>query len=184
MDTHHLHTRIEEEDTAGKDKVIELLQVREESCAHIHIVMTARNKVYHTQNNEQRCRNNSTDNTAPFTDFSDPIQTLERDKCRRPIDCKHDDKRKEFIRGKCHICLLIHTDKGYRNGTECKHRRVPDSRLNPLQPDGKEARSCTESLANPAKDTTLLITKHCSQLCSHKCRRDKEDKGGKKIVEC
>ena len=183
VDTHHLHTRIKEEYTARQNKVIQFFQIGEESLRHIHIIMAARSNINNAQNNEQTRRNDSTYHTTPLTDFTYPIQASHRYEGRNPIDSQHHYERKHFIRGQRSIVRIVHTDKRYRHGAKCKHRRVPNSRLNPLQPYSQETHTRAISLTNPAEDSTLLVGEHSRQLRRNHSRRNQEDDCRKEIIE-
>ena len=97
MHTHHLHTGIEEEDTAGQDYVVDLLQVGEETLRHIHIVVAACRDVDNSQHDKYSCGYDCAYHSAPFADFADPAKASEGNNRCDPIDGKHDDKREEFV---------------------------------------------------------------------------------------
>ena len=184
MDTHHLHTGIEEEDTTCQDEVIEIREVGEETILHRQVVVSSRGEVDYSEDDEQTRRDDRTDNTTPLTHLTYPAETLERDERSNPIDGQNDNKRKEPIRGQCSIGSGVHTDKGDAHSTKGKHRGIPNRRLDPLQPNGKETCSRTKGLTNPAEDTALLISKHSGKLSRNHRRRDKEDNGCEEVVEC
>ena len=183
VDAHHLHAGVEEEDAAGEHQVVELRQVGEESLRHVHVVVAARGDVDHAQHDEQPGGDDGADHAAPLADFADPVQPLERDEGRRPVDGQHDDEREELVRGERHVVGLVGSDEGDGDRPEGEHRGVPDGRFNPLQPDGQKARPCAVGLAHPAEDAALLVGEHGRQLGGHECRGDEEDDGREEVVE-
>ena len=90
VNTHHLHTGIEEEDAAGQYQVVEIRQVGEEALRHIHVVMAAGRNVNDAQKNEQTCRYDRTDHTSPFADFADPVHAFQRNECCDPVNSQYD----------------------------------------------------------------------------------------------
>ena len=52
VDTHHLHTRVEQEDSRCQYEVVEIGQVREETLAHVHVVVSARGDVDDSEDNQ------------------------------------------------------------------------------------------------------------------------------------
>ena len=97
---------------------------------------------------------------------------------------KYDNKRKKLVRCKRSIRRSVRADKCDAHSTKGQDRRIPDSRLYPLQPYRKEAEAVAKGLAYPTKYTTLAVGKHCSQLGSDHSRRDKKNKCCKEVVEC
>ena len=182
--THHLHTRIEQEDTAGQHQVVEFRQVGEETLRHVHVVVSAGRNVDDAQQDQQASGNDRTDHTAPFADLADPSQALERDEGGDPVDCQHHAEREDLVRGQRRVVRVVHADEGDRHGTERQYGGVPDRRLDPLQPDGQESRAGAVRLADPAEYTALFGGEHRGQLRGDHGRRDEEDDGGKQIVEC
>ena len=45
MNTHHLHTGVEEEDATCQHEVVEVREVGEEALIHVEVVLTTHNKV-------------------------------------------------------------------------------------------------------------------------------------------
>ena len=184
VNTHHLHTGIEEEDAAGQYQVVEIRQVGEETLRHIHIVMASGRNVNDAQKDEQTCRYDRADHTSPFADFADPVHTFQGNERSDPVDGQYDYQGEYLVRRKGHVVRFVHADKGDRYGAEGQYRRVPDRRFDPLKPDGEKSRACAVRFADPAEYTALFVGEHGRQLRSHHGRRDQEDDCGEQVVEC
>ena len=183
MDAHHLHAGVEEEDAACQHEVVELAQVGEESLREVHVVVASRGDVDDAEQDEQSGGDDRADHAAPLADLADPAEPLERDEGGDPVDGQHHDEREDLVRGQRHVVRFVRADEGDRHGAEGQHRGVPDRRLDPLQPDGQEARAGTEGLADPAEDAALLVGEHRREFGGDHGRRNQEDDGGKQVVE-
>ena len=79
MHAHHLHTGIEQEDTAGQYDIVQLCQIREETLRHVHIIMSASGDVDDAQDYEKACRDDCADHSSPFAYLAYPTKTFHRD---------------------------------------------------------------------------------------------------------
>ena len=184
MDTHHLHTGIEEEDAACKHYVVKILQVREETLRHVHVVRTSCSNIDDAQYYQQACRNDRADHSAPFADLADPVQTFKRDEGRYPVDRKHCHQRIDLVRRKYSVAGIVHSDVCERYGTEGKYGRIPYCRFYPLKPYRKKSGPCAECFSDPSEDSSLLVREHGGKFSRNHSRRYQEDQCRKKIVEC
>ena len=99
VDTHHLHTGIEEEDAAGQHQVVEVFEVGEEAGREVHLVFAARGQVDNAEQDEQSRRNDGANHTAPLRDFTHPRKTLQGDKRGDPVDGHDNHEREYLVRG-------------------------------------------------------------------------------------
>ena len=93
MDTAHFHTGIKQEDTGSKNDIIEVGKVGEEAAVEIHIGMSAACQINDSQDNQQGSRDNCTDHTTDFGNFTYPAHTFQGNESSQPVDDKHYDER-------------------------------------------------------------------------------------------
>ena len=184
MDTHHLHTGVEQEDTRSQHQVVEFGQVGEESLAHVHVIMSAGTEVDDPEDDQQAGRDNRPDHTADFRNLADPRQPFQGDGRGGPVDDQYDDQCENFVRRQHHVVMRVHADKGDRDGSEGQHGRIPDRTFDPLQPDGQETRAGAHRFADPAEHTALFVGEHRRQLGCDQRGRDQENDRREQVIKC
>ena len=164
--THHFHSSVEQEDTAGQDYVVQLCEVWEEALGHIHIVVSTTCHIDDAEDDQKTCRYDRTYHTAPFADLSHPVEAFQGNEGCNPIYCQDRDQSEDLVGGQNCIGGVVKADEGYRYCTECENGRVPDGGFDPLQPYGQEACAGSECLSDPAEYSTLFVGEHGSQFSS------------------
>ena len=77
VDTAHFHTGIKEEDTCGEYDVVEVRQIGEEAAVEVQIGVSACSQINDPQDNQQGCRDNGTNHTTDFGNFTYPSHTFQ-----------------------------------------------------------------------------------------------------------
>ena len=92
VDTAHLHTSIEEEDTRCQHQVVEVAEIGEEIALKVELRMSATDKINNRQHHQQTCRNNGTYQTANLRYLAYPRHPFQGYKGSQPINSQHDDQ--------------------------------------------------------------------------------------------